>query len=212
MPLLQVRECPEDLYRKITVRARRENRTIAQQVVVLLERGLGQEQSNRERRRTLLERIGTREAPAGVEAIDDVALIHEGRERCPSPRRERGGPDPPPEGEAWSLCRALGVGLLGDRPGPLRRGIDQRTLEIPQGGNPRPRGMPGRVQDGSEPVDDYFGSVELWKEALAESIRQEHSACDMFNAVLARRNDATLLTNDARLRATCAELRVECFG
>jgi len=84
MPLLQVRECPEDLYRKITVRARRENRTIAQQVVVLLERGLGQEQSNRERRRTLLERIGTREAPAGAEAIDDVALIHEGRERCPS--------------------------------------------------------------------------------------------------------------------------------
>lgn len=81
MPLLQVRGCPEDLYRKITVRARRENRTIAQEVVILLEKGLGQERSNRERRRALLERIETREAPAGAGAIDDVALIREGRVR-----------------------------------------------------------------------------------------------------------------------------------
>lgn len=81
MPLLQVRECPEDLYRKITVRARLENRTIAQQVVVLLEKSLGQERSNRERRRAVLDRIETREAPAGADAIDDVALIREGRER-----------------------------------------------------------------------------------------------------------------------------------
>ncbi|MBN1242488.1 MAG: hypothetical protein JXA15_07275 [Spirochaetales bacterium] len=81
MPLLQVRECPEDLYRKITARARRENRTIAQQVVVLLEKSLGQEQSNRERRRAVLDRIGTREAAAGADGIDDVALIREGRDR-----------------------------------------------------------------------------------------------------------------------------------
>jgi len=40
MPLLQVRECPEDIYRKISYVAKNENRTIAQQVVVLLEKSL----------------------------------------------------------------------------------------------------------------------------------------------------------------------------
>jgi len=35
MPLLQVRDCPEDIYRKITQFAKQQNRTIAQQVVVL---------------------------------------------------------------------------------------------------------------------------------------------------------------------------------
>lgn len=38
MPLLQVRECPEDIYRKITYAAKNENRTIAQQIIVLLEK------------------------------------------------------------------------------------------------------------------------------------------------------------------------------
>ncbi len=69
-----------------------------------------------------------------------------------------------------------------------------------------------RVTDGVELVDDFFGSMELWKEAPAESIRHDHSAYDMFYAVLARRNDATLLSNDARLRETCAAMRVESFG
>lgn len=40
MPLLQVRGCPEDLYKKVAQVAKRQNRTIAQQVVVLLEKGL----------------------------------------------------------------------------------------------------------------------------------------------------------------------------
>ena len=42
MPLLQVRECPEDIYRTITYAAKSENRTIAQQIIVLLEKALGQ--------------------------------------------------------------------------------------------------------------------------------------------------------------------------
>ncbi|UTC83819.1 hypothetical protein [Treponema denticola] len=42
MPLLQVRECPEDIYRKITCAAKNENRTIAQQIIILLEKALGQ--------------------------------------------------------------------------------------------------------------------------------------------------------------------------
>jgi predicted nuclease of restriction endonuclease-like RecB superfamily len=81
MPLLQVRECPEDIYRKITLVAKNENRTIAQQVVVLLEKSLGQKESNIERRKQLLARIENRQIPNEVKALDAVALIREDRDR-----------------------------------------------------------------------------------------------------------------------------------
>jgi len=81
MPLLQVRDCPEGLYRKITYYARRQNRTIAQQVVVVLEKGLDQVLSNIERRKELLEKINSRNIPERVQEIDDVALIREDRDR-----------------------------------------------------------------------------------------------------------------------------------
>jgi hypothetical protein len=81
MPLLQVRECPEDIYRKITLVAKTENRTIAQQVVVLLERSLGQNESNIERRKRLLAKIESRQIPNEVKAIDAVAMIREDRDR-----------------------------------------------------------------------------------------------------------------------------------
>lgn len=81
MPLLQVRDCPEDLYKKISNYARRQNRTIAQQILVILEKGLGQEISNNERRKQLLDKIEKREVPKSVSIIDDVALIREDRNR-----------------------------------------------------------------------------------------------------------------------------------
>jgi len=81
MPLLQVRECPEDVYKKVALVAKRQNRTIAQQVVVLLEKGLGQEESNIERRNQLLSKIESRYISDKVKAIDAVALIREDRDR-----------------------------------------------------------------------------------------------------------------------------------
>ena len=81
MPLLQVRDCPDDIYQKITRVARREKRTIAQQVLVLLETSLGQEQSNLERRRRLIEKIDQRTVREGVKNIDAVRLIQEDRNR-----------------------------------------------------------------------------------------------------------------------------------
>lgn len=81
MPLLQVRECPEDIYRKISVVAKQQNRTIAQQIIVLLEKGLGQDQSNIERRKQLLSKIENRIIPEEVKKIDAVALVREDRER-----------------------------------------------------------------------------------------------------------------------------------
>jgi len=81
MPLLQVRECPEDIYKKISLVAKRQNRTIAQQIIVLLEKGLGQDQSNIERRNQLLNKIEKRIISEEVKKIDAVALVREDRER-----------------------------------------------------------------------------------------------------------------------------------
>jgi hypothetical protein len=81
MPLLQVRDCPDDIYKQIAVVAKKQNRTIAQQVLVLLEKGLGQEQSNIERRKHLLESIKSRKIDQKVKQIDAVSLIREDRDR-----------------------------------------------------------------------------------------------------------------------------------
>ena len=81
MPLLQVRDCPEDIYKKIAIAAKRRNRTIGQQIVVLLEKSLGQEQPNVERRRQLLEKIKTRKIADEIKRIDAVALLREDRDR-----------------------------------------------------------------------------------------------------------------------------------
>ena len=81
MPLLQVRECPEDIYRKIMYAAKVENRTIAQQTVVLLEKGLGQQETNMSRRKNLLDRIQKRRIPEAIKAVDTALLVREERDR-----------------------------------------------------------------------------------------------------------------------------------
>jgi len=81
MPLLQVRDCPEDIYKKVTIAAKRKNRTIGQQIVVLLEKGLGQEQPNIERRKQVLERIRARKIADDIKKVDAVALVREDRDR-----------------------------------------------------------------------------------------------------------------------------------
>jgi hypothetical protein len=81
MPLLQVRDFPEDIYTEIGFMAKREHRTIAQQTIVLIKRGLGKTETNKERRKRILERIMAREIPESVQAIDVVKLIREDHER-----------------------------------------------------------------------------------------------------------------------------------
>ncbi len=81
MPLLQVRDCPEDIYKKISFWAKKQNRTIAQQVISILEKGLQLEQPNIERRKALLQKINSRVIKKEVNQIDDVALLREDRNR-----------------------------------------------------------------------------------------------------------------------------------
>jgi hypothetical protein len=81
MTLLQVTDFPDDIYNKIFSAALRENKTIAQQTIALIKKGLGNEETNRERRKKVLERIMARNIPEAAKAIDDVKLIHEDHER-----------------------------------------------------------------------------------------------------------------------------------
>jgi hypothetical protein len=57
MPNLQVKDCPEDIYKKITSAAKRQNRTISEQAIIILEKGIYQEEINPEPIRELLEEI-----------------------------------------------------------------------------------------------------------------------------------------------------------
>jgi hypothetical protein len=81
MPLLQVRDFPDDIYAEISFAARKEHRTIAQQTIVLIQKGLGREEANRERRRRVLAEIAAMDVPEAAKALDDVKLIREDHER-----------------------------------------------------------------------------------------------------------------------------------
>jgi predicted nucleic acid-binding protein len=65
------------------------------------------------------------------------------------------------------------------------------------------------VEDGIDLIDDFFEAKELWKEALGEGIKNTHSVYDMYYVVLARRNDALLMTNDEQLGLICKKLNIE---
>lgn len=79
MPTIQVRDVPEHLYRKLTAQAKRERRSLAQQVLVTLERGVGAEPDHLARRKALLDEI--RSSPPIECKLDPVALIREDRNR-----------------------------------------------------------------------------------------------------------------------------------
>jgi hypothetical protein len=80
MPLIQVRDVPEHIYRRLVEQAGRERRSLAQQVVTVLARGLDVEQSPKARRKRIIEEIRAR-GPMGAGLPDPVRLIREDRER-----------------------------------------------------------------------------------------------------------------------------------
>jgi hypothetical protein len=81
MPLLQVRNFPEDVYEEITFEAHRRNRTIAQQTIILIKKGLGEEMSNKERRRLAVARSFSRNVPQTAKSVDYVQFVREDRNR-----------------------------------------------------------------------------------------------------------------------------------
>ena len=80
---LQIRELPENIYSLQKQRAEAEHRSIAQEAIVLLAKGLDTSTSPKERRTRLLQKIEEEaELNSGTVAkLDPVELIREDRRR-----------------------------------------------------------------------------------------------------------------------------------
>ncbi|MCX6377331.1 MAG: hypothetical protein NTU88_15070 [Armatimonadetes bacterium] len=79
MPTLYVRDCPDDLHRKLRARAARERRSLGAEVIVLLEEALEHE-AIRERRSQALENIARRRRSM-PKSSDSLDLLREDRNR-----------------------------------------------------------------------------------------------------------------------------------
>ena len=80
MPTLQVRDLPEDIYVKLNMIATEENRSIAQQTIVLLRESLALHKNSKLRRKDLLEELSQKRYPDSSK-VDIVQLIREDRQR-----------------------------------------------------------------------------------------------------------------------------------
>jgi plasmid stability protein len=82
MPALQVRDLPEHVYRRLKDEAASENRSIAQETIVLLKEALEMETKKKLARRLLVQRILRTPSPADPQKIPDPAdLLREDRGR-----------------------------------------------------------------------------------------------------------------------------------
>jgi predicted nucleic acid-binding protein len=60
-----------------------------------------------------------------------------------------------------------------------------------------------------ELVDDFIGTQYVWREVFSESMKLKHPEYDIFYLVVARRNDAVVLTKDRRLMEAAHQLGVK---
>lgn len=68
-----------------------------------------------------------------------------------------------------------------------------------------------RFSDAIDLVNRFYPLEGLQAEALAESIRLDHSVYDMFYFVLARRTRGALFTTDMKLVCLCEKHGVNCM-
>jgi len=81
MPLLQVRDMPEDLYEKLTLVANADNRSIAQETIVLLRKALNLNEERQLRRKRVLEEIKLNNINNQNNFPDPSLLLREDRDR-----------------------------------------------------------------------------------------------------------------------------------
>ena len=81
MPLLQVRDIPEHLYRLLAEQAEKERRSLAQQAVAVLARGLEVELDAKARRQKVLRAIQESRQARPARLKDPAKLIREDRRR-----------------------------------------------------------------------------------------------------------------------------------
>jgi len=81
MPLLQVRDMPEDLYEQLSQIAEQDNRSITQETIVLLKKALNYKESRISRRKRVLSEIRNDVIVDSNNFPDPAVLIREDRER-----------------------------------------------------------------------------------------------------------------------------------
>jgi plasmid stability protein len=81
MPLLQIRDLPEHLYRKLADEAAKEHRSLSQQAIAVLAKGLDVEADPKARRKRVLEEIKRLHLGHGKSLLDPVKLIRQDRDR-----------------------------------------------------------------------------------------------------------------------------------
>ena len=81
MPLLQVRDVPEDLYELLSQIAEQDNRSITQETIVLLKKALNYKESRISRRKRILSEIRNDVIDESNNFPDPAILIREDRER-----------------------------------------------------------------------------------------------------------------------------------
>jgi predicted nucleic acid-binding protein len=57
-------------------------------------------------------------------------------------------------------------------------------------------------------IDDYIDTNSMCKEVLFESIHRNHPAYDLFYIVLARRNNAVLISRDVKMKKIAKNMNV----
>jgi hypothetical protein len=81
MPLIQVRDVPDHIYRALVELAEQERRSLAQQVVAVLAKGLNVDLDPKARRRQVLDAISASNRGPFTGLPDPVKLIREDRNR-----------------------------------------------------------------------------------------------------------------------------------
>lgn len=82
MPSIQIRDLPEQIYNKIKNNAQKDHRSLSQQAVVTLKKGLGIDDDHKERRRILVDQIMSRRVAFDIAKLENPAnLIREDRDR-----------------------------------------------------------------------------------------------------------------------------------
>lgn len=82
MPSIQVRDLPEQIYRKLQINAKKDHRSLSQQAIVTLKKGLGINDNPKERRRILVDQILSMRVFIDSDQLDDPTnFIREDRDR-----------------------------------------------------------------------------------------------------------------------------------
>jgi uncharacterized protein involved in propanediol utilization len=81
MPILQVRDLPQHIYDALREQAKVERRSLAQQAVIVLERGLDVQEAHKARRRAALAAIRSSDHTPYQALPDAAKLIREDRNR-----------------------------------------------------------------------------------------------------------------------------------